>query len=156
MKNIVLARVDDRLIHGQITIGWLNKISVDTIIIINKELRSNTFLSEMTKQAAPDNYRTEIFNTEEFIEYYKNSTKEDILILSKEVKVYENIQIKEEIFNKINIGNIGSKDDSKKIYKNVHINSEEKKSIKNLLEKNCNIYLQMLPEDSKINIEKLI
>ncbi len=156
MKNIVLARVDDRLIHGQITIGWLNKISVDTIIIINKELRSNTFLSEMTKQAAPDNYRTEIFNTEEFIEYYKNSTKEDILILSKEVKVYENIQIKEEIFSEINIGNIGSKDDSKKIYKNVHINSEEKKSIKNLLEKNCNIYLQMLPEDSKINIEKLI
>jgi len=156
MKNIVLARVDDRLIHGQITIGWLNKIKVDTIIIINKELRSNTFLSEMTKQAAPDNYRTEIFNTEEFIEYYKNSTKEDILILSKEVKVYENIQIKEEIFSEINIGNIGSKDDSKKIYKNVHINSEEKKSIKNLLEKNCNIYLQMLPEDSKINIEKLI
>ena len=156
MKNIVLARVDDRLIHGQITIGWLNKISVDTIIIINKELRSNTFLSEMTKQAAPDNYRTEIFNTEEFIEYYKNSTKEDILILSKEVKVYENIQTKEEIFSEINIGNIGSKDDSKKIYKNVHINSEEKKSIKNLLEKNCNIYLQMLPEDSKINIEKLI
>ena len=156
MKNIVLARVDDRLIHGQITIGWLNKISVDTIIIINKELRSNTFLSEMTKQAAPDNYRTEIFNTEEFIEYYKNRTKEDILILSKEVKVYENIQIKEEIFSEINIGNIGSKDDSKKIYKNVHINSEEKKSIKNLLEKNCNIYLQMLPEDSKINIEKLI
>jgi len=156
MKNIVLARVDDRLIHGQITIGWLNKIKVDTIIIINKELRTNTFLSEMTKQAAPDNYRTEIFNTEEFIEYYKNSTKEDILILSKEVKVYENIQIKEEIFSEINIGNIGSKDDSKKIYKNVHINSEEKKSIKNLLEKNCNIYLQMLPEDSKINIEKLI
>ena len=156
MKNIVLARVDDRLIHGQITIGWLNKISVDTIIIINKELRSNTFLSEMTKQAAPDNYRTEIFNTEEFIEYYKNRTKEDILILSKEVKVYENIQTKEEIFSEINIGNIGSKDDSKKIYKNVHINSEEKKSIKNLLEKNCNIYLQMLPEDSKINIEKLI
>ena len=156
MKNIVLARVDDRLIHGQITIGWLNKIKVDTIIIINKELRTNTFLSEMTKQAAPDNYRTEIFNTEEFIEYYKNSTKEDILILSKEVKVYENIQTKEEIFSEINIGNIGSKDDSKKIYKNVHINSEEKKSIKNLLEKNCNIYLQMLPEDSKINIEKLI
>jgi len=156
MKNIVLARVDDRLIHGQITIGWLNKIKVDTIIIINKELRTNTFLSEMTKQAAPDNYRTEIFNTEEFIEYYKNRTKEDILILSKEVKVYENIQTKEEIFSEINIGNIGSKDDSKKIYKNVHINSEEKKSIKNLLEKNCNIYLQMLPEDSKINIEKLI
>ena len=156
MKNIILARIDDRLIHGQITIGWLNKIKVDTIIIIDKELRNNSFLSDMTKQAAPDNYRTEIFNTEEFIDYYKDSTMEDILLLSKELKVYENIQIKKEIFSEINIGNIGSKDNSKKIYKNVHINTEEKKSIENLLEKNCSIYVQMLPEDSRINIKKLI
>ena len=61
MKNIILARVDDRLIHGQITIGWLNKINVDTIVIVDEELSKNNFLSNMTKKAAPDKYKVEIF-----------------------------------------------------------------------------------------------
>jgi len=156
MKNIILARIDDRLIHGQITIGWLNKISVDTVVIIDKDLRKNNFLSNMTKNAAPDKYKIEILTEEEFIAYYNDEENEDLLVISKRPQIYENIQIKSKIFNEINIGNIGSKNNSKKIYKSIYINDEEIKSIKNLLEKGCSIYVQILPEDNKINIEKLI
>ncbi len=156
MKNIILARIDDRLIHGQITIGWLNKINVDTIVIIDKDLRKNSFLSDMTKNAAPDKYKIEILTEEEFITYYNDEENSDLLVLSKRPQIYENIQDKSKIFKEINIGNIGSKDNSKKIYKSIYINDEELKSIKNLLEKDCSIYVQILPEDSKINIEKLI
>lgn len=156
MKNIKLARIDDRLIHGQITIGWLNKINVDTIVILDEELRKNSFLSDMTKKAAPDKYKIEIFNEAEFIDFYNTEKNEDLLILSKRPQIFENIQNKSKIFKEINIGNIGSKANSKKIYKYIYINAEEKKSIINLLEKGCSVYIQILPEDNKIEIEKLI
>ncbi len=156
MKNIILARIDDRLIHGQITIGWLNKINVDTVVIVDEELRKNSFLSDMTKNAAPDKYKIEILTEKEFIDYYDSEENADLLVLSKRPQVYENIQRKSKIFKEINIGNIGSKDNSKKIYKSIYINNEEKKSIENLLANDCNVYVQILPEDSKIKIEKLI
>ncbi len=156
MKNIILARIDDRLIHGQITIGWLKKINVDTVVIVDEELRKNSFLSDMTKNAAPDNYKIKILTEKEFIDYYDGQESEDLLVLSKRPQIYESIQNKSRIFKEINIGNIGSKEKSKKIYKSIYMNEEEKKSIKNLLEKDCSIYVQILPEDSKIKIEKLI
>jgi PTS system mannose-specific IIB component len=156
MKNIILTRVDDRLIHGQITIGWLNKINVDTIVIVDEELSKNNFLSNMTKKAAPDKYKVEIFNEESFINYYRNEKDEKLLVLTKRPQTYEKIQNISSIFEEINIGNIGSKDESIKIYKNIYLNPEEKEAIKNLLKKGCIVYAQLLPEDSKINFEKLI
>jgi len=158
MKNIILARVDDRLIHGQITIGWLNKINIDTIVIVDEELKRNSFLSDMTKKAAPDKYNIKILTEKEFIDFYNDNGEgnENLLILSKKPQTYENIQNKSKIFSEINIGNIGSKKRSEKIYKSIHMNSEEQESVNNLLKKGCSVYIQILPENSKIDIEKLI
>ena len=156
MKNIILARIDDRLIHGQITIGWLKKIKVDSIIIIDEELRKNSFLSKMTKKASPTHLTTEIFSKKEFIEYYNNDKVEDILVLTKKPENFEKIQNKQKIFNEVNLGNLGPKEDSNKVYKNISLNNQEKISIKNLIESGCKVYIQMIPEDKKTNIEKLI
>ena len=32
MKNIVLARIDDRLIHGQVVTAWLKSVKVQSIL----------------------------------------------------------------------------------------------------------------------------
>jgi PTS system mannose-specific IIB component len=156
MKNIVLARIDDRLIHGQITIGWLKKIKVDSIVIIDEELRKNKFLKSITKKAAPKELKTEVFSVEEFIDYYNNDVEEDILVLVKQPGILIEIQNRQKIFTEINLGNLGSKDGSSKIYKNINMTSKEKNSIKNLIKSGCSVFIQMLPEDNRVNIEKII
>lgn len=35
MRNIVLARVDDRLIHGEVVSVWTPSLSVNCIIVID-------------------------------------------------------------------------------------------------------------------------
>jgi len=156
MKNIVLARVDDRLIHGQITIGWLKKIKVDSIIVIDEELKNNKFLNNMTKKASPEHINTEIFSIQEFIDYYNNDKYEDILVLAKKPEIFEKIQKKQKIFNEINLGNLGSKDDSYKVYKNISLNNDEKDSITSLIKNGCEVFIQMIPENNKVNIKKII
>jgi len=156
MKNIILARIDDRLIHGQITIGWLKKIKVDSIVIIDEEFRKNNFLSSITKKAAPKELKTKIFSVEEFIDYYNSDVEEDILVLVKQPGILVKIQNRQKIFTEINLGNLGSKDDSTKIYKNINMNIKEKDSIRNLIKSGGSVFIQMLPEDSRVNIEKII
>ena len=35
---VVLARVDDRLIHGQVTVGWSQQLNPDRILLANNAI----------------------------------------------------------------------------------------------------------------------
>lgn len=42
---IVLARVDDRLVHGQITVGWVPHVHASRIIVVNDRLAADRLLA---------------------------------------------------------------------------------------------------------------
>ncbi len=46
MKNIVFARVDDRLIHGEVVTAWTPSYSINHIIIIDDIVASDPFKKE--------------------------------------------------------------------------------------------------------------
>ena len=43
MKNIVLARVDDRLIHGEVVSVWTPSLNVNRIIVVDDEVAADKF-----------------------------------------------------------------------------------------------------------------
>ena len=55
MPTIEMARVDNRLIHGQISVRWCSKLEINTIIVINDALAQNKVQLDM---AVPDDYPT--------------------------------------------------------------------------------------------------
>ena len=44
MKNVVLARIDDRLIHGQVITAWIKTIKAQSILIIDEALSNNIMM----------------------------------------------------------------------------------------------------------------
>jgi mannose/fructose/N-acetylgalactosamine-specific phosphotransferase system component IIB len=44
---IVLFRVDERLIHGQIVVGWGERLNMDRIIVIDDDLSSSSWEQEL-------------------------------------------------------------------------------------------------------------
>ena len=52
---IVLCRVDDRLIHGQVVVGWGRPMSIDLIILVDDQVASSDWEQELYRMAvAPD------------------------------------------------------------------------------------------------------
>jgi len=50
---IVLARIDDRLIHGQVVIGWGVPMGVKLIALVDDEVAANTWEQEIYRMAVP-------------------------------------------------------------------------------------------------------
>ena len=44
--SIVLARIDDRLIHGQVMTSWLNYTGANRIIIVDDETANDTIFED--------------------------------------------------------------------------------------------------------------
>ena len=47
MKNIVLVRIDDRLIHGQIMTQWSRLYSPTEIMVVDDETCRDSFMTEV-------------------------------------------------------------------------------------------------------------
>ncbi len=50
---LVLARIDDRLIHGQVTVGWSRKLQPDRIVLCSDEIHADPWQSRVYASCAP-------------------------------------------------------------------------------------------------------
>lgn len=49
--SIVLYRVDDRLIHGQVVIGWGRPLGIDFIVLVDDEVAASPWEQELYRMA---------------------------------------------------------------------------------------------------------
>ena len=68
MSNIVLTRIDDRLIHGQVMTSWLNYTSATKIMVVDDKSAADPFLKTVLKNAVPKNVGLGVFTAEKAAE----------------------------------------------------------------------------------------
>ena len=54
MRNVVLARVDDRLIHGEVVTAWTPTMRANRIIIVDDDVAKDEFNVRVVKALAPN------------------------------------------------------------------------------------------------------
>ena len=50
---IVLYRIDDRLIHGQVVVGWGQRLGIGFIVLVNDEVRASDWEQELYRMGVP-------------------------------------------------------------------------------------------------------
>ena len=148
--SIVLARIDDRLIHGQVMTSWLNYTGANRIIIVDDETANDTFLKMIVTSVAPANIKTEVFSVHEGAETIKQLAASDkVILLAKSPEAYVALE-------KVNIGGMGAKEGRTKFYKNISASSAEKASLKKLIDTGATVTIQIIAEDKAIDVAKLL
>lgn len=62
---VVLARVDDRLVHGQVVIGWGRPLGADLIVLVDTEVAASDWEQDIYRMAVPDGMEILFAGTEE-------------------------------------------------------------------------------------------
>jgi len=52
--SIALYRIDDRLIHGQVVVGWGKPLNVGFIVLVDDAVRASTWEQELYRMGLPD------------------------------------------------------------------------------------------------------
>lgn len=58
MANIVLCRIDSRLIHGQVVTKWVGQSQANRIAVVSDELDADPFMKNIYLMAAPPNIKS--------------------------------------------------------------------------------------------------
>lgn len=157
MKNIVLTRIDDRLLHGQVIVSWIPYLKINEILIVDDEYFNDEFMTELIKDAAPDNIKVHVLDTEKSAEFLNS---EDVggsrlLILSRYIQYIDKLIKLSVPVKNVNVGGLGSAEGRKKCVNSIHLSSFEMNLLKNMAKNNIEVFVQMLPNDKKIDIEQV-
>ena len=158
MQGIAMVRVDDRLIHGQVMTSWLNYTSANKIMIIDDEVAGDSFVKNVLKTCVPANIMLAVFTVPDAVERLKKSFKESdkVIVLVKFPKTLHRLHQSGILFKNINIGGMGVLGERKKFYKNISCSEEEKGIFKDLIDAGSRVTIQIIAEDSAVDVAKLI
>jgi len=154
MKNIVLTRIDDRLLHGQVVVSWIPYLKTNEIVIVDDEYANDAFMATIIKDAAPGNIAVHVLTVKESADYLKNDDDGSrILILSRYIEnIAELIELNAPI-TKVNIGGLGNTPGRKRFLNSIHLSDDELNILKNLKKKNIEVEIKMLPNDKASFVE---
>lgn len=66
MANIVLCRIDSRLIHGQVVTKWVGQSQANRIAVVSDELDADPFMKNIYLMAAPPNIKVDCYSNQSF------------------------------------------------------------------------------------------
>jgi len=157
MLNIVLTRIDDRLVHGQVVTAWSKITEANRIIIVDDEVAEEAFLVKVLKTAAPSNIKVDVFGINDAAEVLKGESKgEKLIILVKRPSVVLSLIEAGVDIKALNVGGMGAGVGRKKFYKNISVSEEEKEEFMKLVNLNVNVFIQIVPDAKQIDVKKLL
>lgn len=156
MKNVVLARVDDRLIHGEVVSVWTPSLHVNRIIIVDDEVAADKFNKRVIKALAPNGVKCNVYSVERGADILQRDSKEPgerVMILTKTPITYDRMAELGLKLPEINLGGMGLRGERTPFIKNVACSPDEIQAIKNLIQKGTRVYYQLVPEQQIIEAD---
>lgn len=152
MKKVVLLRIDDRLLHGQVVVSWIHFLKVNEVIITDDEYARDEFMCQLIEASAPENIAVQVLTVYDTVSYLMGEDEGSrILILCKNIETVKNLVEKVEI-DTINLGGLGAAQGRKRFHNSIHLSDEEINILKDIARKNVNVEVKMLPKDKAVVI----
>lgn len=151
--NIVLTRIDNRLVHGQVGVTWTKTIGANLIIVADDEVANDSIqqsLMSVTAKSSGAGIRFfTIAHTAEIIS--KAAPSQHIFIVVRTPDVARQLFDRGVPMKDLNVGNMHFSDGKRAITKKVYVDDKDMEDLEYLASKGVNVYAQDVPGDSKHN-----
>ena len=144
MRNIVLTRIDDRLIHGQVVTAWIRRYPINRILIVDDELSKNRLMERIYRAAAPVGTEVLIKPVQEAAAFLR----EDGVI---EALLEGEVEIK-----KVILGGMAAGKGRKTFIRNVSASREEIECMRRISERGIELSYQLVPDEKETDLKKLL
>ncbi|WP_273713556.1 mannose/fructose/sorbose PTS transporter subunit IIA [Leuconostoc mesenteroides] len=156
--NIKLARLDTRLLHGQVATAWTPDSKANRIIVVSDAVAKDELRKSLIQQAAPNNVRANIVPISKMIEVAKDDrfggvdafllfeTVEDVL-----TAVEGGVPIKS-----LNVGSMAHSEGKTMVNKVLSMDKNDVAAFEKLRDLGVEFDVRKVPNDSKANLFDLI
>ena len=154
----VLARIDSRLLHGQVAAAWTKTVKPTRIIVVSDGVAKDELRKNLIEQAAPPGVKANVVPVDKMIQVAKDprfgNTKAMLLFETPQdaLRAIEGgVDVKE-----LNIGSMAHSVGKIAVSKVLSLGKDDVKTFEKLKAKGIQFDVRKVPNDSKENMDDII
>ncbi|EDG1174006.1 PTS mannose transporter subunit IIAB [Salmonella enterica subsp. enterica serovar Newport] len=155
---IGLARIDDRLIHGQVATRWTKETNVSRIIVVSDEVAADTVRKTLLTQVAPPGVTAHVVDVVKMIRVYNNPkyAGERVMLLFTNPTDVERIVEGGVKVTSVNIGGMAYRQGKTQVNNAVSVDEKDIEAFKKLNERGIELEVRKVSTDPKLKMMDLI
>lgn len=153
--NILLTRIDNRLVHGQVGVTWTTSLGANLIVVADDIAAKDRLQQElMSVTAESSGAGIRFFTVEHTIEIIRKAApSQKIFIICRTPKVARELVDGGVPIKELNVGNMHFSQGKHQLTKKVYVDDKDLEDLHYLNSKGINVYIQDVPGDVKENIK---
>ncbi len=155
---IGLARIDDRLIHGQVATGWTKDTNVTRIIVVSDEVAADTVRKTLLTQVAPPGVTAHVVDIAKMIRVYNNpkyAGQRVMLLFTNPTDVLRLVEGGVNITS-VNIGGMAFRQGKTQVNNAVSVDDKDIAAFNELNKRGIELEVRKVASDQKLKMLDLI
>jgi PTS system mannose-specific IIB component len=156
--KIGLARIDDRLIHGQVATRWTKETDVSRIIVVSDEVAADHVRKTLLTQVAPPGVTAHVVDVAKAIRVWNNpkyAGDRVMLLFTNPTDVWRLVEAGVDI-KSVNIGGMAFRQGKTQVNNAVSVDDKDIEAFKKLNERGIELEVRKVSSDSRLKMMDLI
>ena len=155
--NILMTRIDNRLIHGQVGVTWVNALGANLLLVANDSAAQDPVQQNLMDMVITDGIENRYFTLQKTIDViHKAASRQKIFIVCKTPQdvltlVKGGVPIKF-----VNVGNMHFSEGKKQIHKTVSVDDNDIAAFKELERLGVTCEIRRVPDEAGEKISNLL
>ncbi|HAS1783507.1 TPA: PTS mannose transporter subunit IIAB [Enterobacter cloacae] len=155
---IGLARIDDRLIHGQVATRWTKETNVQRIIVVSDEVAADTVRKTLLTQVAPPGVTAHVVDVAKMIRVYNNPkyAGERVMLLFTNPTDVERLVEGGVKITSVNIGGMAFRQGKTQVNNAISVDAKDIEAFNKLNARGIELEARKVSTDPKLKMMDLI
>lgn len=155
--SLVLNRIDDRLIHGQVVVGWGQPLGVDFILLVDDEVATSEWEQELYRMGVPPDMEVHFLSVGDALARlpeYQADARQGIL-LTGDIDTMRRL-VNGGGIQSVNLGGIHHRAGRTQRLRYVFLNNDEENALRELATRGVAVSAQDVPGARPIPLDDLL
>ncbi len=154
--NILLTRIDNRLIHGQVATQWTSTLGANLLLVANDEVAGNKMRQNLMNMAAPTGVDTRYFSIQKTIDIIHKAAPRQLIFIIVESPADALRLVKGGVpIKRLNVGNMHMAEGKRQVATTVAVDDADVASFQELKDLGVELQIQRVPSIPAEDPEKL-
>jgi len=155
---IVLVRIDDRLVHGQVVQGWIPQLDADEVLVVSRGVQTDEMRKTLMRLSLPEEIDLKVMDPPAAAKYV-SSEQEDgpkTLILAPGPSEVAEMLEAGAAFESVNVGGMHYSVGKTQMGKAIFLSAEDITSLKHIAAKGVKLEGRGVPADETVDVMEMI
>jgi mannose/fructose/N-acetylgalactosamine-specific phosphotransferase system component IIB len=151
-------RIDNRLVHGQVVVTWLQAERADTIVVANDGIAADDFQKTMLLAVKPPSVNELILSVDEALAFVKDpaNAARQVFLLVKDPADALRLHRGGVGVTTMNVGNMAFAAGSKRVTRTVFVTARDVEAFKALSDEGVVLTARMMPTEGRNDFMKML